>query len=175
MIISTMMVSKFAKRIIMFSKSVKRIINNGFKMKVEGTKYLIFESMDHALDLFNLEMLAFDLINFCIYSEDNEEKQNEILLYMLAMEKYIQGCPLIKIKSCDDKFDFNTQDIDDFEDPLGIVFPTLDYYFLTTHIDILGNSDFTLPFYNNLKTEEIKDKFRDLVKAVDELIHILKQ
>ena len=42
-------------------------------------------------------MLAFDLINFCIYSEDNEEKQDEILLHMLAMEKYIQGCPLIKI------------------------------------------------------------------------------
>ena len=130
--------------------------------------------MDHALDLFNLEMLAFDLINFCIYGEDNEEKQDEILSHMMEMGEYIPSCSLIKIKSCDDKLDFNTQDIDDSEHPLGIVFPTLAYYFLTTHIDILGNSDFTLSFYNNLKTEEVKDKFRDLFKAVHDLLYIRK-
>ena len=38
MILSTIMVSKFAKRITMFGKSVKRKINNSYKMKVEGAK-----------------------------------------------------------------------------------------------------------------------------------------
>ena len=43
---------------------------------------------------------------------------------MLAMENFLESLPVIKIKVCDDKFDFNTQDIDDFEDPFGIEFPT---------------------------------------------------
>ena len=46
---------------------------------------------------------------------------------MLAMENYLESLPIIEIKVCDDKFDFITQDIDDFKDPFGIEFPTIDY------------------------------------------------
>ena len=110
------------------------LLHNGYKLKVEGSKYLIFESRDHAEKLFNLEIMAFDLIDFWEFSEDNEEKQEEIYSHMLAMEIYMRSLPLIKIKSCDDEFDFKTQDIDDFEDPFEIEFPTLYYYFRTIHI-----------------------------------------
>ena len=55
--------------------------------------------------------MAYDLINFCEFSEDNQEKQDEIYSHMIAMEIYLKSLPLIKIKVCDDKFDFNTQDI----------------------------------------------------------------
>ena len=85
------------------------------------------------------------------------------------MEIYLKSLPLIKIKVCDDKFDFNTQDIDDFEDPFGIEFPTIDYYFYTTHFE--EYSDF-VTFYNTLKSNEVKEKFKDLVKAVDDVLYI---
>ena len=41
--------------------------------------------------LFNLEIIAFDLIDFCEFSEDNEEKQDEIYSHMLAMEIYLKS------------------------------------------------------------------------------------
>ena len=145
------------------------LLHNGYKLKVEGSKYLIFESRDHAEKLFNLEIIAFDLIDFCEFSEDNEEKQDEIYSHMLAMEIYLKSLPLIKIKVCDDEFDFNTQDIDDFEDPFGIEFPTLDYYFRTIHIP--EDSDF-FSFHNNLKSEEVKEKFRHLFKAVSDVLFL---
>ena len=88
---------------------------------------------------------------------------------MLAMEIYLKSLPLIKIKVCDDKFDFNTQDIDDYEDPFGIEFPTIDYCFYTTHFE--EYSDF-VTFYNTLKSDEVKEKFKDLVKAVDDVLYI---
>ena len=81
----------------------------------------------------------------------------------------MKSLPLIKIKVCNDKFDFNTQDIDYFEDPFGIKFPTIDCYFYTTHFG--EYSDF-VTFYNTLKSDEVKEKFKDLVKAVDDVLYI---
>ena len=73
------------------------------------------------------------------------------------------------MKTYDDKFDLNTQDEHDFVDPFGIEFPTLNYYFQTTHLE--DYSDF-VTFYNTLKTDEVKQKFRDLFKAVGEVLDI---
>ena len=54
-------------------------------------------------------------------------------------------------------------------DPFEIEFPTLNYYFQTTHLE--DYSDF-VTFYNTLKTDEVKQKFRDLFKAVDKVLDI---
>ena len=149
--------------------STNQIHSKGYRLNVENSKYLIFESEEYSKKLYNLEIIAFDLIEFCEFSEDNQEKQDEIYSHMLAVEFYLKSLPLIKIKVCDDKFDFNTQDIDDFEDPFGIEFPTIDYYFYTTHFE--EYSDF-VTFYNTLKSDEVKEKFKDLVKAVDDVLYI---
>ena len=110
----------------MVNKSAKQMQSNGYRLNVEDSKYLIFESKDHSKKLRKLETMAFDLIDFCEFSEDNQEKQDEIYSHMLTMEIYLKILPLIKIKVCDDNFDMNIQDIDDFEDPFGIEFPTIE-------------------------------------------------
>ena len=150
----------------MVIKSTKQMQSNGYRLNVENSKYLIFESEDYSKKLYNLELIAFDLIEFCEFSEDNQEKQDETYSHMLAI--YLKSLPLIKIKVCDDKFDFNTQVIDDFEDPFGIEFPATDYYFSTTHFEEYSD---LVTLYNTLKTDEVKEKFKDLVKAVDDVLY----
>ena len=143
--------------------------SNGYRLNVEDSRYLLFESEDYSKKLYQLEIIAFDLIDFCEFSEDNQEKQDEIYSRMLAMENYLESLPIIEIKVCDDKFDFNTQDIDDFEDPFGIEFPTINYYFQTKHLEDYSDFD---AFYKTLKSDELKEKFRDLFKAVGDVLYI---
>ena len=153
----------------MVVKSAKQMQSNGYRLNVENSKYLIFESEDYSKKIYHLERIAFDLIDFCEFNEDNQEKQDEIYSRILAMENFLESLPVIKIKVCDDKFDFNTQDIDDFEDPFGIEFPTIDCYFHTTRFE--EYSDF-VTFYNTLKSDEVKEKFKDLFKVVDDVLYI---
>ena len=151
----------------MVGVSANQMQSNGYRLNVgEDSKYLLFESEDYCKKLYFLERVSFDLINFC---KLNEDKQDEIYVRMLALQNFLESLRVIKIKVCDDKFDFNTQDIDDFEDPFGIKFPTIDYYFQTTHFE--EYSDF-VTFYNTLKSDEVKEKFKDLVTAVDDLLYI---
>ena len=154
----------------MVVKSTKQMQSNGHRLNVEDSKYLIFESKDYSKKIYHVERIAFDLIDFCEFSEDNQEKQDEIYSRMLAMEIYLKSLPVIKIKVCDDKFDFITQDVDDFEDPFVIEFPTIDYYyFQTTHLE--DYSDFDI-FYKTLKSDKLKEKFKDLFKAVGDVLYI---
>ena len=151
----------------MVTNSAKQ--SNGYRLNVEDSKYLIFDSKDHSKKLRKLETMAFDLIDFCEFSEDNEEKQDDIYSRMLTMESYLESLRITKIKAYDDKFDLNTQDEDDFVNPFEIEFPTLNYYFQTVHLE--DHSDF-VAFYNTLKTDEVKQKFRDLFKAVGKVLDI---
>ena len=151
----------------MVTNSVKQ--TNGYRLNVEDSKYLIFESKDHSKKLRKLETMAFDLIDFCEFSEDNEEKQDDIYSRMLTMESYLESLPITKIKVYDDKFDLNTQDEDDFVNPFETEFLTLSYYFQTVHLE--DYSDF-VTFHNTLKTDEVKQKFRDLFKAVGKVLDI---
>ena len=64
----------FKKGLKIVVKSTKQMQTNGYRMNVEDSKYLIFESKDHSKKLHRLETMAFDLIDFCEFSEDNEEK-----------------------------------------------------------------------------------------------------
>ena len=153
----------------MVVRSTNQMQSNGYRLNVEDSKYLIFESKDHCKKLYNLEIIGFDLIDFCEFSEDNQEKQDEIYSHMLAMEIYLKSLLLIKIKVCDDNFNMNIQDIDDFEDPLGIEFPTINYYFQKTHLEDYLDFD---TFYKTLKSDKLKEKFRDLLKAVDDVLYI---
>ena len=133
------------------------------------SKYFIFESKDHYKKILKLERMAFDLIDFCEFSEDNEEKQDDIFSRMLTMESYLESLPIIKIKVYDEKFDLNNYDEDIFVNPFEDEFPTLNYYFQTTHLD--DYSDF-VTFYDTLKTDELKQKFRDLFEAVEKVLDI---
>ena len=151
----------------MVTNSAKQ--SNSYRMNVKDSKYLIFESKDHSKKLHKLETMVFDLIDFCEFSEDNEEKQDDIYSRMLTMESYLESLPITKTKVYDDKFDLNAQDEDDFVNPFEIEFPTLNYYFQTVHLE--DYSDF-VTFYNTLKTDEVKQKFRDLFKAVGKVLDI---
>ena len=53
----------------MVVKSTKQMQSNGYRLNVEDSKYLIFESKDHSKKLLKLETMAFDLIDFCEFSE----------------------------------------------------------------------------------------------------------
>ena len=153
----------------MVNKSAKQMQSNGYRMNVEDSKYLIYESKDDSKKVRKLETMAFDLIDFCEFSEDNEEKQDDIVSRMLTMESYLESLPIIRIKTCDDEFDFDTQDEDDFVNPFEIEFPTIDYYFQSTHLE--DYSDF-YTFYKTLKTDEVKQKFSDLFKSVGKVLDI---
>ena len=120
-------------------------------------------------NILKLERMAFDLIDFCEFSEDNEEKQDDIYSRMLTMESYLESLPIIKIKVYDDKFDLNNHDEDTFVNPFEDEFPTLNYYFQTVHFE--DDSDF-VTFYKTLETDEVKQKFRDLFKAVGKVLDI---
>ena len=58
----------------MVAKSTNQMQSNGYRLNVEDSKYLIFESKDHSQKLCNLERTAFDLIDFCEFSEENKMK-----------------------------------------------------------------------------------------------------
>ena len=120
-------------------------------------------------EILKLERMAFHLIDFCEFNEDNEEKQDDIYSRMLTMESYLESLPIIKIKLYDEKFDLNNHDEDIFVNPFENEFPTLNYYFQTVHFE--DDSDF-VTFYNTLKTDEEKKKFRDLFKAVGKVLDI---
>ena len=79
----------------MVVKSTKEMQSNGYRMNFEDSKYLIFESKDHFKKLRKLETMAFDLIDFCEFSDDNEEKQDDINARMLTMEIYLESLPFI--------------------------------------------------------------------------------
>ena len=113
--------------------------------------------------------MAFDLIDFCEFSEDNEEKQDDIFSRTLTMESYLESLPIIKIKVNDENFDLNKNDESIFVNPFEDEFPTLNHYFQTTHLE--DYSDF-VTFYNTLKTDEVKQKFTDLFKAVDKVLDV---
>ena len=154
---------------IMVNKSANQMQSKGYRLNVEDSKYLIFETKDHAQKIKDLEIMVHNFIDFCEFSKNNQEKQDEICSRMLAMETYLESLPFIKIKVCDDEFEFDTQDIDDFEDIFGLEFPTLNYYFRIIHI---GEILMFRRFYKTLKSDDLKEKFKDLYKAVDQVIHI---
>ena len=72
----------------MVVKSAKQMQSNGYRLNVDNSKYLIFESEEDCKKIYHLERIAFDLIDFCEFSEDNQEKQDEIYSHMLAMENF---------------------------------------------------------------------------------------
>ena len=150
----------------MVGVSANQMQSNGYRLNVgENSKYLLFESEDYCKKLYFLARVSFVLINFCNL---NEDKQDEIYVCMLALQKFLENLPILKIKVGDDKFDFDNEDIDNFDDPFGIEFPTIEYYFRTIHFK--HPSDFDL-FHNTLKSDEVKEKFRVLYAAVDDVLY----
>ena len=75
----------------MVVKSAKQMQSDGYRLNVKNSKYLIFESEEYSKNIYHIERIAFDLIDFCEFSEDNQEKQDEIYSHMLAMEIYLKS------------------------------------------------------------------------------------
>ena len=149
----------------MVATSAKQMQSNGYRLNVgENTKYLLFESEDFSKKMYFLERVSFDLINFC---KMNEDKQDEIYARMLELENFLKNFPTIRIKVGDDNVD--KDNLDDDVDAFEIEFPTIEKYFRTIYLG--RNYDFDL-FYNSLKSEEVKDKYRDLYTAFGDLMFI---
>ena len=101
----------------------------GYKVKVNDSKYLVFESRDHFKKIEELERRVFDLVKFALFGQD-EDKKNVILLRMLSIEKYLKSLKFTKIKLFDDKVDYYSDAIDDdYDDPFEIKFPSLSCFF----------------------------------------------
>ena len=141
----------------------------GYKVKVNDNKYMVFKSRDHFKKIEELERKVFDLVKFAILGQ-NEDKQNVILLRMLSIEKYIKSLNFTKIKLFDEKFDYyGDEKDDDYDDPFEIKFPSLSYFLMTIHLFVYEYSNYKL-FIRNLKTDEAKEKFRDLRRALVKII-----
>ena len=141
----------------------------GHKVKVNDSKYLVFKSIDHFKKIEELERMVFDLVKYALFGED-EDKQYVILLRMLSIENYLKSLPLTKIKLFDENFDSYRDAIEeeDYNCPFEMKFPTLGYFFMSIHL-FEEYSNYKL-FTKKLKTEEVKEKYRDLCKAIDEVL-----
>ena len=62
----------------MVGKSANHMQSNGYRLNVEDSKYLIFESKGYSKKIYHLERIAFDLIDFCEFSEDNQDDNQHI-------------------------------------------------------------------------------------------------
>ena len=141
-------------------------------MKVNESKYMLFKSRDHFKKIEELERMIFDLVRFALSGED---KKQIILSRMKSIEKYLKTLNLtkVKVKVFDKNFDpFNGEpQPNDYDDAFEIMFSSLSYFLLTIHLFPPLCSNYNL-FQRKLKTEEMKEKFKDLRRLLEEAIVI---
>ena len=146
----------------MVAKSANQMQSNGYRLNVcENSKYLVFESEEDCKKLYFLERVSFDLINFCKMNENNQDE-----IYVCISQHWKNFCknfPIIKIKVGGDNVDD-----DNVDGAFEIAFPTINNLFRAIHFGHHSDFDF---FYNTLKSDEVKEKFRVLYAAVDDVLH----
>ena len=143
-------------------------------MKANESKYKLFKSRDDFKKIEELERMVFDSLRFAITGKDTKEI---ILSRMKSIEKYLKTLNSRKVELfvIDENYDQdgNEPEPDNYDDAFNIKFSTLSYYFFTVHINSYPCSssswNFNL-FYRKLETEEMKEKFKDLVALFDEAI-----
>ena len=138
----------------------------GYKVNVNKSKYMLFKSRDHFK---KISRMVFDLVRFALSGK--EDKKEIILSRMISIEKYLKTLNLTKVKVFDENYDpFSDEpEPDDYDDAFEIMFSSLCYFFMTTHILPPPYSNYYL-FQRKLKTKEMKKKFKDLRRVMDEII-----
>ena len=149
-------------------------INNKkyYKVVAEESKYMLFKSKDDFKKIEKLERMLYDLVRFAVSGKDTKEI---ILSRMKEIEKYLESLKSeksIRIKVIDENLDLD----DGGEKPFGydsafdIIFSTLEYYFYTIYF---GESWNFKMFYRKLKTEGMKQKYRDLFALVPKVFDFI--
>ena len=115
------------------------------------------------------------MVRFAISGKDAKES---ILSRMKSIEKYLKTLKSRKVEIM--VFDENYDDDDEpkpdnYDDAFNIMFSSLSYYLFTVHMypspcpSSSSSWNWNL-FYRKLRTEEMKEKFRDLVALIDEAL-----
>ena len=146
-----------------------------YKVKANESKYMLFKSRDDFKKIEELGKMVFDMVRFAISGKDTKES---ILSRMKSIEKYLKTLKSRKVEIM--VFDENYDDDDEpkpdnYDDAFNIMFSSLSYYLFMVHIypspcpSSSSSWNWNL-FYRKLKTEEMKEKFRDLVALIDEAL-----
>ena len=118
----------------------------------------------------NLREWFLILVRFAIGGKDKKEI---ILSRMKSIEKYLKTLKLKKVKVI--VFDKNYDPYSDepkpngYDDAFDIVFSSLSYFLCTVHLCSPPCSNWNL-FHRKLETEEMKEKFKDLIRLFEEAI-----
>ena len=139
-----------------------------YKVKVNNSKYMLFKSRDDFKKIEELERMVADLVRFAISGED---KKQIILTRMKSIEKYLKTLNSTKVKLLDKNYDPYSDEPtpDGYEDAFDIIFSSLSYFLCTVHILSPPCSEWSL-LIRKLKTEEMKEKFKDLIRLFEEAI-----
>ena len=141
-----------------------------YKVKANESKYMLFKSRDDFEKIEELEIMVFDLVRFAISGKDKKEI---ILSRMKSIEKYLKTLKLQKVKVR--VFDKNYDSLkgkpkpNGYDDAFDIMFSSLSYFFCTVHLFSPPCSNWNL-FYRKLETEEMKEKFKDLISLFEEAL-----
>ena len=153
-----------------FSKDeIMTLIENGYKVKVGKKSYMIFEEIDHYLNLFYLEKVYSEYYNELISMEiddiiDKGYDEETIIFLISLIEKYIETFPLIKI--------IVYYDDDEDENPFLIKFPNVG------ELDTVFNKNIRIE--ENKKKIQIAEKLHyieneDLSKKYSNSISLLRE
>ena len=140
-----------------------------YKVKVNNSKYLLFRSRDDFKKIEELERMVADLVrNFAISSED---KKHIILNRMKKIEKYLKTLNIKNVNVFDKNYDpyGDEPKPDGYEDAFDITFSSLSYFLYAVHLLSPPRSNWN-SFIRKLKTEEMKEKFKDLIRLFEEAI-----
>ena len=140
-----------------------------YKVKANESKYVFFKSRDDFKKIEELDRMVFDLVRFAINGKDKKEI---ILSRMKSIEKYLKTLNLKKVEVI--VFDKNYDPYSDEPEPdnyeaFDIMFSSLSYFLCTVHLCSPPCSNWNL-FHRKLETEEMKEKFKDLVSLFKEAI-----
>ena len=139
-----------------------------YKVEINNSIYMLFKSRDHFKKIEELERMVADWVRFAISGED---KKQIILTRMKSIEKYLKTLNSTKVKLLDKNYDPYSDEPkpNGYEDAFDMMFSSLSYFLRTVHILSPPCSEWSL-FIRKLKTEEMKEKFKDLIRLFEEAI-----
>ena len=139
-----------------------------YKVKVNNSKYMLFKSRDDFKKIEELDRMVADLVRFTVSGED---KKHIILARMKKIEKYLKTLKITKVNLFDKNYDpyGDVPKPDGYENAFDIMFSSLCYFLYTVHLFSPPCSNWNL-FIRKLKTEEMKEKFKDLIRLFEEAI-----
>ena len=181
------------------SKTIRNLIQSkGYKIKVNESSFLVFESKEQYKNIKRLEKTLFNLVKNVLTKGINKEIYERE--YKLKC-KYKYGCEYEsesesesesekletfhwvlrkRFKLIESKVDefpltevniFELEKNEDLDHPLQIKFPTLVYFFMTKHKKEEGYSNYKL-FCKKIKSRDLELNFRDLRESIGKAIQL---